>query len=337
MNKKLSSLIGIPLSLGLFPRAVFRPPTTQRITPSNPLSCVPFLPSSFSLLSWNIQFCGSRKYHFFYDGGPDVHVSKQDVEETMNNIGEFLHAQKPDIIALQEVDRNSKRTKYIDQEQGIRGFLHNYSIAKATYFRSPFIPLPLKDPMGRVHTDLCTLSTAQTKKSIRHQLALLAESKIRQSFNLKRAILETEYKTSRGPLFVANTHLSAFSYGDGTLHKQVKEIEEWIQKRPVHARWIVAGDFNLLPLGDKPERLLTPGHYNHPEKNPLKKLLPKYKAVFSDALEHRSYMPFSHQNPDRKIDYILYSDGLHADESCVHSDVHLSDHLPLSVRFSIVD
>ena len=162
----------------------------------------------------------------------------------------------------------------------------------------------------------------------------MKESKIRQSFNLKRAILETQYRTEKGPLFVANTHLSAFSYKDGTQHKQVQQIQDWIAARPVGSRWIVAGDFNLLPLSDNPQRLLTPEQYHEEEKNPLHQLIPKYKHVFTQ--NEPTYLPFGHSRPDRKIDFIIYSDGLCVNEARVFNDIQLSDHLPLWANFSLI-
>ena len=54
----------------------------------------------------------------------------------------------------------------------------------------------------------------------RYQLPLLQESRLRRLFNLRRACLATPL---RGPSRVSllNTHLSAFSFGDGTVDKQV--------------------------------------------------------------------------------------------------------------------
>ena len=334
---KLRSYLGLPVSLALFPKAIFHPPPLQKVAVYNSLQSSPTLPSRFSLLSWNVQYCASRAYHFFYDGGPDVHASRTTVEKTINQVGSFLQEHQFDIVLLQEVDRNAKRTQQIDQVQALRAVVPQNSAAQATYFRSPFVPIPIQNPIGRVHTVLLTLSRYHIKKAYRHQLALLNESSFRQAFNLKRAILETEYQTATGPLFVANIHLSAFSFGDGTLHKQVQQLEEWIQSRPPNSRWIIAGDFNLLPLGDDPQRLLTPNEYEHASTNPLHKLLPKHNSVFPSTIENRTYLPFGHEKPDRTLDYILFSDGLEVEESKIHSHILCSDHIPISARFRIVD
>ena len=331
----LQKLLAIPLSVGLFPRAVFRPSPHQRQACANPLGVANRLESSFSVLSWNIQYGASRKFHFFYDKGPDVHVEGTTIDHTMQEISQFLHQHPADIVALQEVDRNAKRSAYRDQLRHIRDRFPHFSVAHATYFRSPFVPIPIRNPLGKVHTDLCTLSSARTLSATRHQLALLKESSFRQAFNLKRAILETEYQTPKGRLFVANTHLSAFSFNDGTLNKQVQQLEAWIQARPPNSHWIVMGDFNLLPVGDDPDRLLTPNHYTPKEENPLQQLIPKYNHVFPDHVQYRTYLPFGHERPDRKIDYILHAKSLVLESSTVFSHVRSSDHLPIFARFRI--
>ena len=332
---RLSKFLGLSASLGLLPRAIYRPPAKKRITPAHPFEATAILPSTFTFVSWNIQYCASRTFHFFYDGGPYVHVPASMVEDIIQQIGALLNEESVDIIALQEVDRNSKRTQGIDQYRGIRHHIRHHSSARATYFKAPFIPIPTSNPLGKVHTDLVTLSSAQIQDAYRYQLALLNESKIRQSLNLKRAILETEFRTAKGPLFVANTHLSAFSFQDGTQHKQVQQLQDWIDARPSGSRWIVAGDFNLLPIDDNPERLLTPEQYHDKDHNPLAALIPKYKHVFIQ--NEPTYLPYGHSRPDRKLDFILYSDGLTVEDARIWDDVLLSDHLPLWAKFSLSD
>ena len=107
---KLFSLLGLPLSLGLLRKALYTPKAIERIEPANPLFCENTIEEKFSVLSWNIQFAASRKHHFFYDGGRKVHVPKKDVQETIKAISDFITTINPNICALQEVDRNSKRT-----------------------------------------------------------------------------------------------------------------------------------------------------------------------------------------------------------------------------------
>ena len=79
---------------------------------------------------------------------------------------------------------------------------------------------PRATQVGRVGMHLATFSRYQLADATRYQLPLLQESRLRRLFNLRRACLATPL---RGPSRVSllNTHLSAFSFGDGTVDKQV--------------------------------------------------------------------------------------------------------------------
>ena len=85
-----------------------------------------------------------------------------------------------------------------------------------------------------VNLHLSILSKYRLLDATRTQLSLLQEPRWRQYFNLKRAILETRMPIGTGQqhLIVANTHLSAFSHGDGTLSKQIATIKAWMDKQP---------------------------------------------------------------------------------------------------------
>ena len=67
------------------------------------------------ILVWNIQYAAGREQHFFYDGGEAVHASTEQVTETVRGITEFLRHADPDILLLQEVDRDSSRTGRLDE------------------------------------------------------------------------------------------------------------------------------------------------------------------------------------------------------------------------------
>ena len=295
----------------------------------------------FDVLSWNIQFAASRKHHFFYDGGEVVDVPRDDVDKTLNAIGKALADEKAQLVLLQEVDRDSSRTHGIDQFAPLIKATKSQCAVSAPYHRSEFVPMPLGDPLGRVDMHLGVLSHGPIKAARRYQLPLLDELWLRQAFNLKRAILSAEIplaKHSR-PLAVAVTHLSAFSHGDGTLAKQVAQLKAWIEARPKDQPWILAGDFNLLPTGDDPQRLPKPELYAD-AKNPISSLIGSYKEAWSGGMLKSAaytYLPFGASGPDRKIDYLFYGGPLALVEAKVLSDYKaLSDHLPLKARFRVI-
>src|ERR1700732_4460723 len=65
------------------------------------------------VITYNVQFCAGVGYHFFHDRGPDTIVALNDVRATLERIAEFLSAEDPDFVLLQEVDQGARRTGYL--------------------------------------------------------------------------------------------------------------------------------------------------------------------------------------------------------------------------------
>lgn len=296
----------------------------------------------FTVLSWNLQYGASRKHHFFYDGGEAVHVPPEDVAWTIDAISAALKAADPDLVLLQEVDRDSKRTGRKDQLPPLVQASGATCQAATPYHKSPFVPTPTGNFLGRVDMELATATRGPMLHASRLALPMLVEPRYRQVFNLKRAVLVTEVpvKGWDQPLAIANTHLSAFSRGDGTLEKQVAVLREWIEARPEGQPWIVAGDFNLLPPGFDKGLLKAQDDVYADDPNPIAQLYPKYTEVLGDQLapEHRTYLPFGATEPDRKIDYFFVGGPLRVEAARVlaeHRDI--SDHLPVVATLVVGD
>lgn len=310
-----------------------RPP--QTLAPGRP----------FTLLSWNIQYAGSRKYHFFYDGGRAVHVKRHDVENTLAAMSALIEKHRPHILLLQEVDRNSARTHRIDEAKRLLSAARAACWTSAPYHRSRYIPAPFLRPLGRMDMHLLNATRFKITTATRRALPALDEFFVRRAFNLKRAILETVVPISgrSRPLVLLNTHLSAFSFGDGTLEKQIKKIRARLQALDAtDTPWILAGDLNLLPPGDDPARLGKDARYYSRKNNPITPLMENHRSAVSLARyrknpsAHYTYLPYSAAKPDRKIDYVFVSQDIVVHEASVLNKKNpLSDHLPLLIRLEV--
>ena len=342
----LGALLGAPLlAVAAFAAFTFgteySPPDTlamptQCSGPTQPLQAG----QAIKVLSWNLQYSASRKHQFFYDGGEAVWVPEADVAATVNAISAVLRAEAPDIALLQEIDRDSDRTGRRDQLPDFIEAASAGCTSAAPYHLARFVPKPISRPLGRVDMELAVLSRGTHGGAVRTALALMDEPRLVQALNLKRALLTAELPVegSDQPLAVAVTHLSAFSYGDGTLKKQVAALEAWMAARPPGQPWILAGDLNLLPLGDDPKRLHTEGDQYADDPNPIGALIPRFQEAFGQALapENRTYLPFGAAEPDRKIDYVFYGGPLTLERSAVlreHSSI--SDHLPIRIELRL--
>ncbi len=301
----------------------------------------------FSVLSWNLQFGAGRSYHFFYDGGKAVHASRDKVEQTLGDISGLLTTHRPDVLLLQEVDRDSARTARIDELARLRRLGHWACWTSAPYHRSRYVPAPFGNALGRVDMHLATASRYRISWSRRHALPQLNEWFGRRAFNLKRAILETavDLAGSPRPLVLLNTHLSAFSYGDGTLERQVDVIRKRLDQLDARGfPWILAGDFNMLPPGESVHRLGLgdEAKYYAEADSPLSRLAGRHRLAVSpeayrkDPSRYFTYIKYGAKKPDRRIDYIFVSKQIQVHEIRVlHQPRYSSDHLPLLLTASV--
>lgn len=289
-----------------------------------------------TVLSWNLQFAAGTRHHFFYDGGRAVFVPPDEVRATLKAQGEALRAMAPDLALLQEVDRGADRTGRVDQLPPLAEAMGATGAASAVIHRALYVPTPSHRPMGRVELHQATCSTRGLARAGRTALPLMREARWRQVFNLKRALLWAELPVEgrARPLWVGNVHLSAFSRGDGTLQAQVERLCAVIQALPPDQPWILAGDFNLLPVGDDPRRLGEHAAEYTDDPNPLAALTALAREAFPAPLapESRTYIPFGGA-ADRKIDHVFTGGPVEVLQAEVETRYDaLSDHRPLVVQ-----
>jgi len=294
-------------------------------------------------LVWNVQFAGGRDLHFFYDGGQAVGVPTPVVEQTLAGLRRVIRAEAPDIVLLQEVDRDSRRTGRLDQLLALAG--EEWACQVSTpYWRAPYVPHPSHEPVGRVDMHLATLSRFGIDRAVRHQLPLLDEPMIRRMFNLRRAILETRLPIEGGgELVLLNTHLSAFSKGDGTLPRQMDVVAAHAAAAEDSGLpWIATGDFNALPPGDDSGRLGADAAYYAEQSTPIQPLFDQFSSAVplgelqADPEPWRTYLPPGATRADRTLDYVFHGTRVQPlNLRVLHGAGDLSDHLPLVFTFRL--
>ncbi len=290
------------------------------------------------IVVWNVQYAAGRSRQFFYDGGPDVHPDPAEAADTLSRIAARIAAENPDVVLLQEVDRGSTRTGGVDQLAVIAGRAGFPVTASAPVHRAPWVPWPPNKHLGRVDTHLGVLSRHHIAQARRVALPPLPDGWLRQQLDLKRAILEVDLPLADGRhMTLMNTHLSAFSNGDGTLARQVAVLSERLEK--TGQTWVCGGDFNALPPGDDASRLgLAAAEYPEPE-TPIAPLFAAHSSAIP-AAEHkrraaawRTWMPWGSHTPERALDHVFMSKDVEMLRVSVLTDASdLSDHLPIRVE-----
>mmetsp|Transcript_29406 Transcript_29406/g.101674 ORF Transcript_29406/g.101674 Transcript_29406/m.101674 type:complete len:351 (-) Transcript_29406:811-1863(-) len=294
--------------------------------------------SAVKVLVWNVQYGAGIDQHFFYDGGPAVSSTRETVLRTTEAICDVICRLQPDVVLLQEVDRRSRRTGKVDEFSILAARLEKEGLGcrcSAAYWRVPYVPHPKQEHVGRIGMHLATFSRYKIEKAVRHQLPLLAESRVRRIFNLRRAVLEA--RLVGGATFL-NTHLSAFSYADGTLERQVKMLDERILPA-AGSKWFLAGDFNSLTPFQKPSELKEAEERAlYTDSSPVAPLYARHKAAFSETDFRQpeppyTYKAFTSKRADRTIDHAFVSPAATVLSKQVHEPQtdYLSDHQPLEV------
>lgn len=313
--------------------------------------CAPSTPmarggQALRVLVWNVQYGASTRHRFFYDGGEAVHVPVEDVRWTLDEAAGIVRDLDPDVILFQEVDRGSDRTGRIDQHAELLARLDYPCHVSAPYHRSPFVPHPSHEPLGRVDMHLSVFSRVRLGTARRHQLPLLRESWLRQLFNLRRAVLDVRVPVAGGPdLTLLDTHLSAFSHGDGTLPRQIAVTRRLAHAAAREGRGVLlAGDFNALPPGVDGSTLSVDADLYPEDSSPITVLYEDdvlTPAVSLDAMRQHpertfTYAPHGLGRTDRTIDHVFVAGGVSVRDVVVRQDrVDVSDHQPILVEVRI--
>ena len=211
------------------------------------------LPDTITLLSWNIGYAGlGDDMDFFYDGGQRVRGDRRRTEKNLMDIISVLQSAEADIILLQEVDRNSRRSYGLDEAACIQAGLPAYTSSFAANFKTWWVPIPLRSPMGKVHSGLLTLSRRVPLQSSRISYPSAFPFPQRM-FDLKRCLLATRFVASSGDtLLIVNTHNTAYDTGDMRT-EETRFLAKYLQERLSEGIVsVTGGDWNQYPPGYRP-------------------------------------------------------------------------------------
>lgn len=201
---------------------------------------------TFTVLTWNIGYGAlSETADFFMDGGEHVRSSsREQVTENVSSIAAELRELDADIMYLQEVDRSSKRSYYVDELEYATRALTDYESTFATNYKVLYVPYPLPT-IGKVDCGIATLSSYPLSDSERVSLPCPFTYPIRLC-NLKRCLLvdRIPVEGTDHELVLVNLHLEAYDDGEGK-EAQTKQLQTLLQEEAQKGNYVIAGgDFN---------------------------------------------------------------------------------------------
>ncbi len=201
---------------------------------------------TLDLLTWNIGYAGlDASEDFFLDGGKhSLPKDRETVEANMAAITDYLVREAPDVIFLQEVDRDSRRTYHIDEVAQITGAIKDVDYSYGLNYKVAFIPYPIP-PLGSMDAGIVTVSDYAVESVSRYQLPCPFSWPVRLG-NLKRCLLVSRVpiEDSDRELVLINLHLEAYDDGEGKL-RQTQMLAQLMAEEYAKGNYVIAGgDFN---------------------------------------------------------------------------------------------
>ena len=322
------------------------------------LSAAPAPDSSIRVMTWNIRFGIGRGPWFGDACGYKVIYDETEIMTQMVALAQRIQAAQPDVLLLQEVDLQSKRSGYVDQ---LRWLLDNTYFNYAVYgsqWKSQFIP---SDGLGRMHEVNAILSRWPISQAQRIQLALRGDQDILEQYYYERCCIVKAVINVPGfnPFYTLNIHASAFATDDSK-HQHLITLKQEMDKLDSQGfRFVAGGDFNTLPPASASTDYcledLCPGEsFHQPGDNPLHKegsnytpetqwLVPFYQD-YKSAISLTDYQAnpaasFTHTTRpdhawDRTIDYLFTNHRWGVGASVTHQNfMNDSDHAAVSGEF----
>lgn len=198
------------------------------------------------VMTWNIGYAAlGDNADFFMDGGSHVYTAdKERVQENLEAVIGEIYAVYPDVIFLQEVDRDSARSHYVDEASQIMEACTLCRGSFAYNYRVMFVPYPLP-PLGKVNSGIMTLTAYPISEAERIQLPVPFSWPLRTA-NLKRCAMVDRIPIygSDKELVLVNLHLEAFDDGNGQL-AQTEMLRDILETEAAAGNYVIAGgDFN---------------------------------------------------------------------------------------------
>lgn len=312
--------------------------------------------SSIVVLDWNVKFGGGRIDFFFDCFGDEVLMTRQEVLRNLERIAAKIREVDPDIVMLQEVDVNSKRSDFIDQLQWLLDHTDlNYG-AYASQWRADYIP---SDGLGAMDNGNAILSRWPITDAARLELPLRTDQdSLTRYFYLRRNVLSANLNVpSVGTVAVVNVHTDAYGE-DGTKLLHIEGFEAVMDELDDAGALVIGGgDLNTLPPGTEqldgfPDSVCEDEEFvaddYGPEEGWLDGLYSRYEPFVSledYAADNAAY--YSHTVDgrgfwNRQLDY-LFTNGRWVEGSGVVlqdartglATMPLSDHAPIRAELAL--
>ncbi len=203
---------------------------------------------TITVMSWNVGYGAlGDNADFFMDGGTMVKTADAErIAQNLTGILSYIDEVSPDLLILQEVDRDAARSCGINEETILSGALSDYQSTFATNYKAAFVPYPIP-PLGRVDAGLLCFSAYPIRYAERLQLPIPFKWPVR-IVNLKRCldVNRIPIEDRNKALVLIDLHLEAYDRGEGKI-AQTNRLREVLEQEAAGGNYVIAGgDFNQI-------------------------------------------------------------------------------------------
>jgi endonuclease/exonuclease/phosphatase family metal-dependent hydrolase len=323
------------------------------------LTAPPAVGDNLLVMTWNIRYGAGNVVGWFGDGcGDRVILAADEVLPNLEKIAEWINTIRPDIVLLQEIDVEAKRTAYIDQVQYLLDHTYlNYGVY-ASNWKAQYIP---SDGLGRMDEGNAILAPWPLDDAIRFQLPLRNDQDgLTNYFYLRDNMIQARLNIPGvDSLYVACTHLTAYATDD-TKQLQVEECtQRLLNLQRAGYRVVAGGDLNLIPSNATYtdfciEETCEGEHFHGPNDNPYHReganytpelawINPFFEQFQSSMTldqyiaDEQAYFSYSILNGpwDRALDYLFSNSAWAPGSHKARQDVRSSDHCPVTAQWVI--
>lgn len=309
---------------------------------------------SLVVMTYNIKFGGGRIDFFFDCHGDRVLMTEAEVRHNIDQIAAKIRQVDPDVVFLQEVDINSKRSAFVDELQLLLDQTQLGFAVYASQWRADFVP---SDGLGPVESGNAIASKYPLHDGTRIALPLRSDqSGLERYFYLRRNLLTATLDEAAlgAPLYLVATHTAAYSQ-DGTKLRHIEHFERALSKAASRGLALGGGDLNTLPPGSSQRSGFADsaceGEFEADDYSEEGTWLDTLYEQFNSAIPLADYQAdnssyFTHTTDgrgfwNRKLDYLFsnapLSDGLvhQSFERGGMSTMPLSDHAPVTATLHV--
>jgi endonuclease/exonuclease/phosphatase family metal-dependent hydrolase len=291
------------------------------------------------VMTWNIAYArGTNPDNDQNDVAP-----KAEIEKRLREMGALIRRYKADIVLLQEVDFDCRRSRYLDQLALLSRHSGLRYAARAVSWKANWVPHPLWPP-SKQYGPVVSGGGVLSRFPISENRIVLHPKPDENDpiYNMFYLFRYTQLvKIARGDvqIRVVNNHLEAFKKKNRAQQAAAvaKLVAPLVQKKD--AFWLLGGDLNTAP----PEATKKHGFVDSAEDDYRDDLtLPTIRNIagLSEIVpvaryreQEAAHFTFPTMKPTRRLDYLFFDQRLTLDRYEIVDTKAFSDHKPVLAVF----